>query len=305
MANEHDSRYKKLFSHPSSVKKLMLSFIDEPWVKELDYSSLEKLDKSFVTDEFINKESDIIYRIKFREQDIFIYLLIEFQSSVDRFMSLRMLRYITEFYEYIVSAKKVKKLPAVFPVMLYNGEKRWTASEQLGNLIERTIPDKYIPEFSFYKIAENEFSNNLLAGIRNIISAVFYLENSRIENLEDEIDQIVLMISEEKPEEIRLFRLWIKNYFNGEDTDATDKIAGRIREIEEVKDMLSSSLKKRDKMQFKLGLEKGIEKGLEKGIEKSKAEIARNMILKGIDADTVAEITGLSMGEILKLQKGK
>ncbi len=47
--NVHDSGYKKLFSSPVIVKELLLYFVDEPWVQGLDYNTLERLDKSFVT----------------------------------------------------------------------------------------------------------------------------------------------------------------------------------------------------------------------------------------------------------------
>ncbi len=90
--NAHDSAYKKLFSNPEMVHQLFLSFVNEEWVQHIDYSSLERIDKSFITDEFIKRESDLIYRAKSRENDIYIFLLLEFQSTVDRFMALRMLR---------------------------------------------------------------------------------------------------------------------------------------------------------------------------------------------------------------------
>jgi hypothetical protein len=52
------------------------------------------------------------------------YLLIEFQSTVDKYMSLRVLRYIGEFYESILQHLKGKKLPPVFPLMLYGSMHR-------------------------------------------------------------------------------------------------------------------------------------------------------------------------------------
>jgi predicted transposase/invertase (TIGR01784 family) len=295
--NTHDSGYKKLFSNPVIVKELMLSFVHEPWVKELDYNTLERIDKSFITEEFIERESDIIYRINFNKKPVFIYLLIEFQSSVDRFISLRMLRYITEFYEYLISAKKIKNLPAVFPVMLYNGEKKWTAPVEFGNLVDKTIPEVYIPNFRYYKIAENEFSGETLSGIKNILSAVFYLENSDMNDVSNEIKNIVSLIEREKPQELRLFRKWIKHFFYGND-EISDKIETSIKEIEEVKDMLSTTLKKRDKIQFQYGIEQGIEKGKrEKAIETAIALLKDNMPI-----DKIADITGLSAEEITKLK---
>jgi len=281
----------------------------EPWVKDLDYDTLERLDKSFVTEEFINRESDIIYKINFKGEEIFIYLLIEFQSSVDRFMALRILRYITEFYDYLVYSKKFKKLPPVFPVLLYNGEKKWKAPVEFSNLVDKTIPDVYIPTFRYYKIAENEFSKEDLLGIKNILSAVFYLENSDISEISGEIKNIIKLIEKERPEEIRLFRKWIKNFFYGND-EISDEIQNGIKEIEEVKDMLSTSLKKRDKMQFRQGhqeglekgIQEGIQKGIQKGIEKKAADTAKALLKESMSTNKIAEITGLSVDEIKKLK---
>ena len=49
------------------------------------------------------------------------------------------------------------------------------------------------------------------------------------------------------------------------------------------------------------GLEEGFEKGETKGSEKSKLEIAKNLKRKGMDIDTIAEVTGVSKEEIEKL----
>ena len=87
MASEHDLRYKNLFSHPVLVRELLESFVCEDFVAELDFSTLNRLDKSFATDEFKEKESDVIYSVSFRENPIYIFILIEFQSSVDSRMS--------------------------------------------------------------------------------------------------------------------------------------------------------------------------------------------------------------------------
>ena len=77
MNNKHDSRYKKFFSNHQVVKELLENFVDIEIIKELDFKTLEKLDKSFITDEFTNRESDIIYKINCKESELYIFLLIE------------------------------------------------------------------------------------------------------------------------------------------------------------------------------------------------------------------------------------
>ena len=73
--NIHDSGYKKLFSNRTIFRQLIETFVDEPWVKALDFSQAETLDKSFIADHYKATESDLIYKVKVQEQEAYIYLI--------------------------------------------------------------------------------------------------------------------------------------------------------------------------------------------------------------------------------------
>jgi len=123
------------------------SFIKEPWVKRVDFARSERVDKSYVSRQFRKLESDIIWKLYLKDgEELFLYILIEFQSTVDPFMALRMLRYIMEFYFGIIGrSRKRITLPNVFPILLYNGEDRWTAPEKLEELIDQSIDSRFLP----------------------------------------------------------------------------------------------------------------------------------------------------------------
>ena len=74
-----------LFSHPRMVKELILSFVHEEFVNDIDFSTLKRTFNSFVTEEFRERESDIIWQVDIKDSTVYFYLLIEFQSTVDRF----------------------------------------------------------------------------------------------------------------------------------------------------------------------------------------------------------------------------
>ncbi len=286
--NAHDSGYKKLFSNHVFVRQLLTSFVNEDWINNIEYSTLEKIDKSFISDEFAERESDLIYKAKYKGKEIYIFILLEFQSTVDRFMSLRMLRYIIELYEDLVKNLKLKTLPAVFPVMLYNGEKKRTAPEELCILIESSIPEKYIPEFRYFKIAENEFSKDFLKSLKNSVAALFYTENLSEDGLQKEIEIIIELLKKERPDEVKLFINWFKYIFQDR-----KELVNEVQEIVEVKTMLSTTVKRYGE---KLLQEGKLEGKLEKAFETARALLKENMSVKKI-----SEITGLSPGEIEKL----
>jgi predicted transposase/invertase (TIGR01784 family) len=103
MKQVHDYGYKELFSHPQILKELLISCVHEPWVQYLDFSRACTIDKSFITPAKKKLESDLIWRIPLTTGvEIYLYILIEFQSTVDHFMALRILRYILEFYANIL-----------------------------------------------------------------------------------------------------------------------------------------------------------------------------------------------------------
>ena len=37
MTTQHDNSYKLLFSHPQMVKDLLIGFVKEAWVEQLDF----------------------------------------------------------------------------------------------------------------------------------------------------------------------------------------------------------------------------------------------------------------------------
>lgn len=90
----HDSGYKLLFSHPAMVADLLNGFVAEDWVRELDFNTLEKQSGSYVSDDLRPRADDVVWRVRWRGRWLYVYLLLEFQSDVDRFMAVRLLVYV-------------------------------------------------------------------------------------------------------------------------------------------------------------------------------------------------------------------
>ena len=157
MEQGHDARYKWVFSHPLFVEKFLRSFVRLPFVKKLDFGAMERLDKEFVTEEFRSLESDIVFKVPFRDSFIYIFLLIEFQSTVDKTMPFRFLRYTGELYRFTKPNPESGLYPAIFPVLLYNGNEDWKSLCSTSSLIEASIPSEYIPNFQFSRSWSTSF----------------------------------------------------------------------------------------------------------------------------------------------------
>ena len=56
--------YKLLFSSPELVRDLVMGFIPDDWLHSLDYSTLEKVPGSYVTDDLRHRADDVVWRVR-------------------------------------------------------------------------------------------------------------------------------------------------------------------------------------------------------------------------------------------------
>lgn len=88
----HDLRYRSLFSFPRMVEELVREFVGEPWVEKLDFATLKRVNASYVAPELRSREGDLLWKLRRRDgSPVYVYLLIEHQSRVDRFMAVRLM----------------------------------------------------------------------------------------------------------------------------------------------------------------------------------------------------------------------
>lgn len=130
----HDRSYKLLFSHPEMVRSLLCGFIHERWIPLIDFDTLEHAGSgSQVSEDLRERAHDMIWRARWRGSDRYVYLLLEFQSSPDRRMALRILTYVSLLYQDLAKRQNVsdtESLPAVVPVVLY---KRFQTMDRFGD----------------------------------------------------------------------------------------------------------------------------------------------------------------------------
>ena len=178
MPQLHGKGYKRLFSNRTILRQLLETFVREDWVKEVDFEKGEAIDKTFIDERYRTKESDLIYKLPLRDSNTYIYIILEFQSTAPRFMALRVLNYLTDFYmDYVKTHARLRTLPPVFPIVLYNGDNPWRAPTTLAELVDRSdLLGPYQVTFEYFKIAENELDRERLLTVSNIVSTLFLAE---------------------------------------------------------------------------------------------------------------------------------
>ncbi len=305
----NDHAYKLLFSHAKMVEELLRGFVHEDWVEQVDFSTLEKCNASYVTDDLRERHDDVIWRVQLRNQWLYVYLLIEFQSEVDRLMGIRIMTYLGLLYQDLSRTGEVRPgglFPPVLPIVLYNGRPRWTAPTDVAELIAPG-PGKlrdYLPRLRYLLIEEGAVPPASLAA-RNLVASLFALERCRTpRQIKETLEHLIHWWRE--PEQTglrRSFTVWIGRVL------LPGKVPGHqfpeFQELQEVPPMLEETVKEWVQEWKAQGLAEGraegraegLAEGLAKVLAKSR-EIARLLLQRGDPPEEVARITGLSLEEV-------
>ncbi len=241
----YDSGYKLLFSYPYLVECLIRGFVPGPWISRLDFSSLEPVREAHPKDEIGVRYDDMIWRLRWRDSGewIYVYLLLEFQSTDHPFMAVRVLDYDGGLYRQIVRALKLKrgdKLPIVLPVVLYRGDRAWKAEEDVFDLIASAPPEvaPYLPHLRYLLLDVNALPADQLAGMRNPVACLLWLEGSETLNTQpiDELDELL-----SRPEDAslrRAFALWLTTCLQSRMPGVT---VPAMEKLEEVSPMIAEN----------------------------------------------------------------
>jgi predicted transposase YdaD len=314
MSKVHDSSYKFLFSNPEFVRDLIIGFIPDDWLHSLDYGTLEKVPGSYITEDFKQREDDIVWRVKVGGEWIYLYLLIEFQSSVDKYMALRMMVYVGLLYQDLVKRGEMLadgRLPPILPIVLYNGSQRWTAATDIADLIPAVpgLVSEFKPNLKYLLIDENAYSTHELSSLRNLVAAVFQFEQAQSPSSIEDIINLLIEWLADRPDLKRMFALWIRATLMRKQNYSIS--LPQIDDLQEIKVMLADRLEEwahgyiaegelKGKQQ---GLQEGKQQGLQEGKQQGEMLALQRLLAKRfgvIPMETVALISQAPLEDIEK-----
>ena len=215
--SEHDRSFKRLFSHPSMVEELLRGFLCEDWIARLDFSTLERVRNSFVSDRLRERHSDLIWRLRLKdgkEGGFFLYVMLEFQSTPDHFMAVRLTSYTSLLLEDIVREEKLKPgdlLPAVLSIVLYSGKRQWRGPQDLGSFFPPAPPglQRRLPNLGYVLLDESRLDLSRPELASNRVALLFRIERCELAEVPDLIRRLRALSQDDDPGLWRAFRIWI------------------------------------------------------------------------------------------------
>lgn len=217
----YDKTLKELFSRPEIVRNFLQGFVDAEFIQDIDFSRIEKKNTSYITKTFKDRYTDLVIKLNMTGgKCAYLYILFEFQSTIDRLMPLRILNYMLLLYEDLIKQKEIsidEPLPPVFPVVLYTGTTTYNASTKIEDLI--ALPYKrlqrYVPTFEHYLVTLRSKPREELkrmTALDNMIAGLFYLLTAGTEKEMKEAEQFVSDRIDYASEFGRFYVIWLRKY---------------------------------------------------------------------------------------------
>ena len=212
------------------------------------------------------------------------------------------MHYVACFYDHLLkngTTTPSKGLPPILPIVLYNGSERWTARQDIYDMVYPEPPaflQVYQPHLRYYLVDEGRYTDEELRLRPTPLSGVFSIEKASADRkgLQQAVDRIVAIIqaSPDKERIDNIITRWLKRYLQRLGAKAN---LDQLTSLMEDKDMLAENLENWAQQEHQAGIEQGTKLGIEK--------TARNLLKLGVlSNEQIAEVTGLDLEDIAKLQ---
>ncbi|AIL13759.1 hypothetical protein IM40_10170 (plasmid) [Candidatus Paracaedimonas acanthamoebae] len=293
----HDRYIRSVFTNPKVVREFFEANLPEKVKEAIDLSNIEPQKESFIDDKLKQQISDILFATKFNNEEGYLYVLLEHASTPDKMLPLRLVKYMSAIVDQHLKKSGNNKLPIIYPMVLYSGQKPFPYSTDLFELygankdLAREIMGRPYKLVDLTQASDEELKKYFWFGAAALIA----------KHIKD-------------PDIMPTFKVAIDLFRNierlGEKQYIEDYIyvtlsyiyeAADIKDEEEFMRTIREGLPSIDEDKIMTLAQKWEQKGLEKGRLEERNEVARSMFLKGIDPTLISEVTGLSEADISKL----
>lgn len=306
----HDATFRQFLSQPTIARDFMALHLPAEFLALCDLDTLKLESGAFVEQDLRQYFSDILYSLKTTSRDDgYIHVLIEHQSSPDRHMAFRLMRYAIAAMQRHLDAGH-KKLPLVIPVLFYSGKRS-----------PYPYSTRWLDEFSIPAFASRLYSNAFplvdvtvipdedIVGHRSMAALTLLQKHIHQRDLAELIDKLAPVILAGYLSSSQVISL--VNYLlqAGETADADLFVRTLAQRVPQHEDALMTIAQQLEQKGIEKGLEEGLQLGEQRGLAKGRSEgersaaqkIARTMLQNGLPHSLVAEMTGLSEDDLAQI----
>ncbi|MEB6536539.1 Rpn family recombination-promoting nuclease/putative transposase [Pantoea stewartii] len=299
----HDATFRQFLSQPEIARDFMELHLPAELRAICDLNTLKLESGSFVEDDLRQYFSDVLYSLKTtRDEEGYIHVLIEHQSSPDKLMAFRLLRYAVAAMQRHLEAGH-KSLPLVIPVFFYTGKRspypystRWLDAFSDPVLAARLYAEPF-PLVDVTVIPDEE-----IAGHRSMAALTLLQKHIHQRDFAELMDTLVPVLLAGYLSSSQVISLIHYIVQTGETSDAEALVRELAQRVPQHGDELMTIAQQLEQKGIEKGIQLGHEAGRSEGEREATLKIARTMLQNGLDNETVMKMTGLNADDLAQIR---
>jgi len=166
----HDLMVRAVLSDVTEATSFLQAHVSEEVIQGLNWSTLRLVEGSFVDEDLRGSEADFLYEIaRVSGQDaVWLYVLLEHQSTPDRWMRFRLLKYCCRIWDVQLAERPMpRELRPIVPLVFYQGERSWSYSTEFADLFAESVREwPGVPRFAHGLIDQSGLQPDEVQGER-------------------------------------------------------------------------------------------------------------------------------------------
>ena len=301
--NPHDRLFKNTWGKIENAKEFLEEYLPEEIKKEIEIGSIRIEKDTYITEELEEYYTDILYKVKIRGVEGYIFILIEHKSYEEEYLEIQILNYMLRIWtrevEEIKKGRRKRKLSYILPIVIYHGRRKFK-EKKIRELIEikGELRRDVIPWFKYLVYDIPRMSTEEIEKARDEIKIVMKIikyineENKgekekfkiRLKELIKEIQESSIKNKNELIKKIFIYTiLSIKNIEYEEIREIIEENKGIIQEGGDIMGSFYKLIKHREYIAIKKGKIEGIKEGIKKGKIEGKIEGIKKAIKEVIE----------------------
>lgn len=246
--------------------------------------------------------ADLLYKTLIGDQEGYLYLLVEHQSTPDKLMPFRILKYICQILDQHLKNHPGKTLPLIYPLVLYHSEKPYPYSTDIKDLVaapKELVEAFFLKPFHLVDLAQIDdahLKQQAWAGAMQ-----FVLKHIFKRDILPYLADIMALLQHLTQTDGKKFVEIVLEYvlIRGEISNKTDFFT--LVETHLPSNMGDKIMSLADQLKAEGRLE-GKQEGKLEGRLEEKLEVAKRLLKENVELPFIAKITGLPLAQLKELQ---
>jgi predicted transposase YdaD len=293
MHHPHDMMVRAVLRDLTEAASFLQAHLPREVSQGLNWSTLKLVEGSFVDEDLRGSEADLLYEVEqvSGEASLWVYMLLEHQSTPDRWMRFRLLKYCCRIWDLSFREQPdQRELRAIVPLVFYQGERSWSYSSEFADLFAESVRNwPGVPRFSHGLIDQSgmrpdEVQGELKAQIMQLLlMAAYHPALAWMEQVARLLGSLSSLAPGGGVNYVRIFVLYI---LSTQEPEAAQSFRDVLRRYaSEVGDNVMTYAQEL--------LAEGRAEGEQKGRVKTQVQVIEGLLREGVEWSVIERATGV------------